>query len=268
MSKSLSKKAENLIVGLIIAVFVVPISLALATSSAPIDMFAAPREVAAPETQFKIDIAYSYVGPAPSNVVSHDEKATNSTMHLASQYPSVVRLNITRIPGVQIAACDAAVEVYGIKIAADTGPTEYYAYFMGTNYNPSFSQYAESTFVSHVNALVDHDLYHSIAGNFNLNWTYNTPFITNTIGSIMSYTDAPIRPSGLSVAGKPNDISITIYRIGYITTTNGSISIYEDPSNSTPKDMVQLSNYKDGFLYNDIVSPAQLPGEKLFHPID
>lgn len=190
------------------------------------------------------------------------------TMHLFTQYPSVVRLNITLTPEVQFPSSDAVVEVYGIKIAADTGPTEYYAYFMGTNYNPSFSQYTESTFALHVHALVDHNLYHSIAGNFNLNWTNNTPFITNTIGSIMSYTDAPIRPSGLSVAGKPNDISITVYRIGYITTTNGSVSIYEDLPNSTPKDVVQLSNYKNGFIYNDIVSPAQLPDEKLFHPID
>jgi hypothetical protein len=271
-NESLSANRGKIILGLIIALMLtVPISLALATTSVPspaqTDMFTAPHEVASPKTQFQVHIAYAYVGPAPSNVSTYFDQATNTTMRLVSQYPSSVRLNISCIPNAQIAGCDAVVEVYGIKIATDKGPAEYHAYFVGTNYNPSLSNASLSTLIQYVPDLYNVSLYSNLAGNFKFSWDSHTSFLTNTLGSITSYTAADSSALGLFSAGKPNAVSVTVYRIGYITITNGSVTVFEDPSNNTPTDMVQLSNYESGFLHNDLMPSAQLPQENLFQPI-
>jgi hypothetical protein len=65
---------------------------------------------------------------------------------------------------------------------------------------------------------------------------------------------------GLFSEGKPNAILVTVYR-------NGSVSVFEDPSNSAPKDMTQLGNYKSGFLHNDLMPSDKLPQENLFQPL-
>lgn len=274
--------------GLIIALMLtIPISLALATNSiqppariqppdqppSPIQppaqtgMPTAPQEVASPNTQFQIHVAYAYVGPAPSNISSYFDQARNTTMRLISQYPSSVQLNISCAPNAQIAGCDAVVEVYGIKIATDKGPTEYDAYFIGTNYDPSLSNASLSTLIQYVPNLYNASLYTSLAGNFKFNWDSHSSFLTDPLGSITLYTASDSSSLGLFSAGKPNAVSVTVYRIGYITITNGSVTIFEDPLNQTPTDMVQLGNYESGFLHNDLMPSAQLPQENLFKPV-
>ena len=171
---------------LIIALMItIPMSLALATTSiqppVPIqppgqpvptqpptqaDVLNVDKKVASPNTQFQIQVAYAYVGPAPSNVSSYFDQAKNTTMRLISQYPSSVLLNISYMPNTQIIGCDAVVEVYGIKIATDTGLSEYDAYFMGTNYNLSLSNASLSTLIQYVPNLYNASLYTNLAGNF------------------------------------------------------------------------------------------------------
>jgi hypothetical protein len=252
-------------------IFIVPIVIASVTTSVQLnadtnDMMSAPIGIASSNTQFQVQVAYAYVGPAPSNVSSYFDEARNTTMQLVSQYPSVVRLQIKNIPSPQIVGCDAIVEVYGIKINTDLGPSEYHAYFMGTNYNPSFSNDSQSKLIQYVPKLVNEDTYSTIVGNFRSNWTSSAPLLTNTIGSITSYTSFS-SALGLYAAGKPNAISVTVYRIGYITIANNSVSAFEDSSNSgVMQDMVQLSSYGNGSLYNSLVPTNQLPQTNLFHP--
>lgn len=262
-------------VTLIAIVLIVSFFSSLAASSMPVassvpdgtDMYhASLAKVAASGTQFNLDIGYAYVGPAPANTAYFDNKF-NDTMYLASQYPSLVRLNITRVPGDQIASCDAEVEVYGVKIAANTGATEYYAYGVGTNYNSSFSSSDKSTLCLNVNDLVNCNLYSSISGSFDFNWTANTSILSLTIGSIGWYTNNPNSGAGLSSAGIPKAISVTVYRIGYVTMSNGSVSIYKDSATNNVKASVQLDNYGDGFLHNKLVPAEKLPQTDLFEPI-
>lgn len=266
-----ANKEKALLVLTITLMLAVPMSLALAgpsiPSSAQTDMSTAPYEVASPNTQFQINIAYAYVGPAPSSVSTYFEEAINTTMRLKSQYPSSVRLNITCLPNTQIEGCDAVVEVYGIKIASDKGPAEYRAYFMGTNYDPSFSNASLSTLIQSVQDLYDPNYYSNLAGNFRFSCDNRTSFLTDTLGTITSYTSAGTSALGLFSAGRPNAVSVTVYRIGYLTITNGSVSVFEDPSTSAPKDTKQLVNYENGFLYNDLMPSDQLPQENLFQPI-
>jgi len=269
ISESLS--AKIVLCSIIALMLIVPISLALAKTSIPSSAqtdISSTHEVASSNTQFQVNIAYAYVGPAPYSVSTYFNQATNTTMRLASQYPSSVRLNVSCIPNAQIAGCDAVVEVYGIKIAADKGPAEYRAYFVGTNYNPTLSNASLSTLIEHVSDLYNASLYSNLAGNFKFNWDSHTSFLTNTLGSITSYTSADTSALGLFSEGKPNAISVTVYRIGYITITNGSVAVFEDTSTSAPKYMTQLGNYESGFLHNNLVPSAQLTTpENLFQPI-
>jgi hypothetical protein len=276
-----TKKRSLVVFGVILIAIalILSFSLALADSARSTDLSAQASGadiVAAPPaptvnaatsvTQFNLSAAYAYVGSAPSRVTSYLDSKSNSLMYLIDQYPSVVRLNITCLPGIQIPSCDAVIEVYGVKIATDTGLTEYYAFFVGTNYNSYFSQSDLKNLVPCVNDIVDRDVYSGITGSFQFNWTANTSILSHTIGSIMSYSINPSNYTGLWSAGKPNAISVSVYRIGYITMSNGSVSLFKD-STTNVIDSVQLSNYEDGFLYNKLMPSSELPQTNLFQPI-
>ena len=137
---------------------------------------------------------------------------------------------------------------------------------MGTNYNSSFSRSDKSALVAYVDNLVDHNLYKENSGIFEFNWTANTSILSSTTGSVGWYTSSHNRSAGLYSAGIPNAISVTVYRIGYLTMSNGSVSIFKDSATNNVKASAQLGNYGDGFLYNKLVPPAELPQTDLFYP--
>lgn len=245
---------------LVATALVVCISLVSATSSS-----APTISVAGPETQFRVDIAYAYVGEGPSN--ASYTAANGDLMSIVSQYPSAVELNITCLPGVQITSCDAEIEIYDVQIATNTGLIETNPYFIGTNYISSFSSSDLSTLFVHANDLINPENFStSLRGNFEFNMTANTSVLSVPIGSVGCYSTA-IAGSGLWSAGQPNAISVTIQRIGYVTISNGSVSLYKNPSNNTATATAQLSNYGNGFLYNSLVPADKLQQINLFHPI-
>lgn len=69
-------------------------------------------------------------------------------------------------------------------------------------------------------------------------------------------------------AGQPDAISITIYRLGYVTMTNGAISVYSDKAASNALTQIQLQTYSDGFLNNKVVATNKLSQIDLFHPVE
>jgi len=272
--KTKTRKCYLVFSVLIIAIIaIVSFSLALATPSSqsiiqnPVnaESSAVPINAASSATQFNVTVSYAYVGPAPTNTSCFDPQF-NATMYLVSQYPSIVLLNITRLSGVQIASCDAVVQVYGIKVATNTGKTESYAYYVGTNYNSSFSMSDESTLVPNVNNLINPNIYNYWAGTFDFNWTANTSILSQSFGSIETYTDSPTTLPGLCGAGIPGAISISICRIGYVTMCNGVVSCYKDTASSSAAISIQLSTHGDGFLYNKLVPPTELSQANLFSP--
>jgi len=220
--------------------------------------------VAGSETQFKFDVPYAYVGKC-TNYTSYTD-SNGYLMSRVSQYPSAVVFNITRLPGVKIASCDTVIEVYGVHIATDTGIAEHHAYIVGTNYSSSFSPSSElSSFLAHVDDLIDKTVYSDTKGDLYFNWTDNTSILTHTVGSVCCYSSLN-STLGLWSAGKPNAIVVTVDRIGYITMTNGSVSVYKDAATNNTATMVQLDNYEDGFLHNTLVPAAKLPQTTLFDP--
>lgn len=252
---------------LVVTTLIVTFSLASSTSSAQTANAAMNPvqsvNVARNETQFKFNIAYAYVGRGPTN--SSYMAANGALMSLESQYPSTVEFNITRLP-VQIASCDAEIEVYDVRIATSTGLIESDPYFIGTNYNASFSSAQLTILFTHAQDLItSQDFSTPLKGNFVFNMTENTSILSAPIGSAGCYSTNP-SALGLWSAGKPNAVSVTVQRIGYVTITNNTVSLYKDPSGSSPAATVQLSSYENGFLHNNLVPAAKLPKTNLFHP--
>jgi hypothetical protein len=237
--------------------------LIIVISSASASISLQTKNFAGPETQFAMDIAYSYVGPSPLNASYAADNGAR--MSPASLNPSTIVFNITRLPGVKIYSCDAIIEFYDVKITLNTGLTEKTCYFIGTNYKASFSNDELLTLFEHINDITD-SRYYAVIGDFEFNMTDNKSHISTPVGSYGCYSTGYSAP-GLWTAGKPNTISVTVQRIGYITMSEGVVSIYKDQPTSNAKAMVQLSTHQDGFLHNKIVPTAELPQTDLFHPI-
>lgn len=207
------------------------------------------------EPQFNVEIAYAFVGKGPSEVplslfgwdVDYPE----------SQYPSVVYFNVT--PSAAPVSCDALIEVFLIKIISDKGPTESYAYFEGTNYEPSFSDSALTSLTARIYDLIDPSTVNGVTGHFRFNWTDNTPIFGGQVGSFGVYSSNPTE-LGLWSVGKPNTISVTVRRIGCVIMNGGSISVR---ANAISANALQLPKFGDGFLYNKVVPADKLAQIKL-----
>jgi hypothetical protein len=151
-----------------------------------------PKKTAGPETQFDLDIVYSYVGPRTKDDAYTQENGVK--MNPASLNPSVVILNITRKAGTQIPSCDAVLELYEIQITTNTGLSEKACYFTGTNYKLSFSNDELSALFAKVRSLSSPEKrYYTTIGDFQFNMTENTPFVSTPIGSYGAYSSGPVQ---------------------------------------------------------------------------
>lgn len=245
------------------AILIVITIIFLISSSASALLSSQAKNIAGNETQFGLDIAYSYNGPGPLNASYIAENG--AIMSPASENPTSIILNVTRVPGIKISGCDALIELYDIRITSDTGLTERTCYFFGTNYKPAFSNNELRALFQKVNDIADFP-YYAIAGDFEFNMTDNKSHISTPVGSYGCYSTGYSTP-GLWTAGKPHNISVSVQRVGYITMSEGSVSIYKDQPTSNAKAMAQLDTHQDGFLYNKIVPTAKLPETDLFHPV-
>jgi hypothetical protein len=166
-------------------------------SKAPtaVDPGAPAIKPAGPESQFQVEIAYAYVGPLPPDKASYYSKIFNETMVHASKYPSAVFLSFTRVPSIQISSCDAVVQVYGVKIAADTGPTEYHAWSAGTNYT-AITQEDLNALIRYSDDLIDRNLYRSIGGTFHYMWAADQSILTECLRFSVVLCPKLIFPTG------------------------------------------------------------------------
>jgi len=264
MSKINKKVFSATVFAVITTVLIVSLFLALPASTQP------SIKQAVPESQFNIDIAYAYVGPVPTDKESYFSTKYNQTMIHDSKYPSAVFLNFTRVPGIQIGSCDAVIQVYGIKVTTDTGIAEYHAWSAGTGY-ATIADEDFSTLTTSASKLIDRNLYRSSGGTFSFNWTENKSILSKTIGSVGSYTGnhsyaTDLSTFDLSSKGIPNEVTVAVYRLGYVTMSKGEVTLYQDAIAEKPVAQVELSKYDTGFLYNRIVPSEQLGQIDLFHP--
>jgi hypothetical protein len=220
-------------------------------------------KVAGSETQFEVNLAYAYIGKWTGNTSNTDSQGHQTS--IVSLYPSAIVLNVTRLPGVKIMSCDAVLEVYNVEITADSGLFEKFAYVVGTNYSSSFTVTEAESLLSHMDQIVDKNIYRGgYEGTIKRNWTEGSSFLTNTFGSACIYSSHN-STIGLWKAGEPTTISVGINRIGYLTVSNDSVTVYKDTATKATI-VSQLSNHQEGFLYNAIMPVSKLNGANLFAP--
>jgi len=261
-SRAKTFKSRTSIISILLITALVIVSLGL--SSIGSLSAKAPPVIELEPQQFNLDAAYAYVGQGTQNDTFTDSRGI--LLSPISQYPSAVYFNITR-PTVENVACDAILEVYNVTIASDKGPSENFVFFAGTNYNPSFSDAEYNTLTEGIYDLFDLSTVDGVTGNFRFNWTADESVLSAKVGSYGTYTNYK-NDLGLWSAGKPNTISVTIHRIGYVTMTNGAISVQPDTESVNNKTQVQLQEYDDGFLKNEIVPTDQLAQKNRFQPLN
>jgi hypothetical protein len=223
-----------------------------------------PMQTAGPETRFKVEVAYAAVGDSPYGQNTTTKDMFGHTLVPATTHPSTVLLRFTRISSDKFSSCDAVDEVFGVKISADTGTSEYYCFSTGTNNNQVFQHSDLSVMSRYVNNLVDLNLYRSDSGDFHFNWTFGKSYLSMEMGSAGLF--AGQTGEGLANKGQPSSITVTAYRIGYVTMQNGSVSIYGDNSIDDVKTIVQLPKTGNVFLYDKLVSSDEVP-QTLYRPI-
>jgi hypothetical protein len=212
---------------------------------------------------FNVDVAYAFVGKGPYEAPhSHFDGILH---YPKSQYPSSVYFNVTHCSNTELRSCDAVIEVYLIQIISDKGSTERYVWFEGTNYNISFSDSDKDSLTTHIYDLVDLNTINGVRGHFRYNWTENVAVLGGTVGSFGSYSSCPSE-LGLWKAGKPNTISVIINGIGYVKSTNGSISVHSYTASKIAT--YQLKEHVEGFiLNNNMVDTDKLSQINLFQPL-
>ncbi|MEJ2272303.1 MAG: hypothetical protein P8X91_07470, partial [Candidatus Bathyarchaeota archaeon] len=224
----------------------------------------APQSTESNTQQFNLDVTYAYVGQGPQNSTCTDSKG--SLLSPMTQYPSAIYFNIT-LSIAENVAYDAILEVFNVKIKSDRGPTENFAFFTGTNYNPSFSATELYNLTDGIYDLINPNKVDDISGNFCFNWTDDGSILSTRVGSYGIFTNYK-NDLGLWNAGKPNTILVTHHRIGYVTMTNGTISVQPDVISSNNKPQIQLQKYDNGFLKNKIVPTDKLSQINRFQPLN
>lgn len=211
---------------------------------------------------FNLDVAYSFVGQGPN------ANCTSSNGHIMcpeSLYPSAVYFNISRTTNTDNISYDALIEVYSVKIAADKGPIENFIYFDGTNFSPSFTDAQKNTLTARIYELFDLNAIDGVSGNFCFNWTLEESLLSQKVGSYGVYNNYH-NGLGLWSSGQPNQIFVAVHRLGYVTMTNGIVSVATD-AGSTSITQVQLQNYGNSFMINKIVPANQLSQTNPFRPV-
>ena len=216
------------------------------------------------EQQFNLDASYAYVGKGNPNDTVIDSQG--NLLHPISQYPSAVYFNVTR-PTVENLECDAILEVFNITILSDKGPAEHFVFFTGTSYNPAFSDAELDVLTRRIYDLFDLDTVDGVSGMFYPNWTDDESFLSAKVGSYGTYTDYK-NDFGLWNEGKPDTISVTFHRIGYVTTTNGTFSVKPDVISVNYKNQVQLQEHNEGFFKNEILPMDELSENNRFQPFN
>lgn len=244
---------------LIVAIIIVPLCL-IAIYSITTQY---PQTIALKPQQFNLDASYAYVGPSITNANITDAEGNKLS---PSRYPSVVYFKITRANTEKV-ECDAIIEVFNVKIASDKGPAESFTYFAGTNYIPSFSNPELDNLTICIYDLIDLSTVDGVTGDFLFNWSNDESILSVKVGSVGTYTNY-MNGSGLWSAGKPNSVSVIFHRIGYVTITDGATSVQPDTTSVNNKTQVQLQEFKDGFLKNELVSTVELSEVNLFHPFN
>jgi hypothetical protein len=203
-------------------------------SSSPQPTETAPNSVS---NLFDAELTYVYVGPTNSTGEGMDYFGFGVPMYPSNYYPVTVVLELTFLGNPENEPFDARFEGYLVKLSADTGATASYLGWLGTNFDPSFSNLPPFP-------RSPSDPPQSVYFRFNLTLSESQKLQISDAGS---YGSSP-GSLGLWSNGAPNTITVTVQRAGWVTVCGKSTSTLTDPASDIIL-QVQLEKSGDGFLF-------------------
>jgi len=104
-----------------------------------------------------------------------------------------------------------------------------------------------------------------IASGFDLmNLGMDGGFFASTNVGLETFT-IDYRTTDYPILNEP--ISVSLIRLGWITTQGGKSEIHLSSQDQETVKFLELTKYKEGFLYNNLLNQETLPTVDLFHPL-
>lgn len=161
-------------------------------------------------------------------------------------YPVEMVLNLTYRGNPENEPYDIKIEGYQINFEADTGATENYIGYFGTNLNQTFEPASQTP--TNLPFIISQL---GLSGfSLRLNLTSNESILGK---QVFSRSDSGKSRLGVWSNGAPNAIIVTLQRVGCIVFNEGSASFFENQAKDVILQQVQLERGEDGFFYNRIL---------------
>jgi len=235
-------------------------------------MSATAKAETSSEPWFSINVPYSYwmtkngsldyTHLHPQLDFDFDETRTVSEQHM-------IVLNLTLNVDTKNEPVDGRVEYYQIDVNSDKELIETMHWSVGTNGNRSFSvEGLLSEFRFMRNDWFDTNTFNVNFGGGGLvtqNWTAGFSRLWPEAGAGSGTLGSSGTSRVVSALREAETLSITIYRIGWVTFTGNSTVV--TLANNEIVDQIQLEKFGDGWLYNNLVPEDELSTIDLLDPI-
>jgi hypothetical protein len=236
-------------------------------------MSATAKAEASSEPWFSINMPYSYWMTKDGSIdyTALDPRLDfgfdyNETNSVSEQH--MIVLNLTLNVDTKNEPVDGLVEYYQIDVSSDKELIETMHWFVGTNGNSSFSfDGLLDTFHFMRDDWFDTDIFTFGGGGglIKYNWAAGLSKLWPEAGSGTGTLGSSGTARVVSALREAETLSITIYRIGWVTFTGNSTVV--TLANNELVDQIQLEKFGDGWLYNNLVPEDELSTIDLLDPI-
>jgi hypothetical protein len=226
------------------------------------------------ESWFSITVPYSYwmtKNGTLEDVFSGFHEDLDETRMVSHQ--ELLAFNITLNVDTTNELSDARIEYYQIDLTSDTGLIQTMHLSVGTNTKPSITR-EDIPFGIETFHFMRDDWFDTLpftpygggGGILRLNWTAGVSMLWPMGGSGSGTLDSNDKPGLVSGLRAAETLSITVYRIGWVTFSGNSTTV--TLTNKDIVDQIQLEKYgEESWLYNTLVPEDELAEIDLLHPV-
>ena len=204
-------------------------------------------EANAPEPLFSVDVAYAYIERQNTSTVPSPDNINETITRDIPVVCYTIGLNFTRLSE-EVDICDAKVEVYRIEVYSNERFIGNLLKYEGLIHNQSIIGQPLRFFPDFDSNPFYEDSISGGGGGATTRWPIGESRVTFSGGGGTTWA---------RTFGEPETIFITVTRLGWVMLTGNSTEavVLSEPEVVAE---VQLEKYRDGFLYNNLISEDQL----------
>jgi hypothetical protein len=223
-----------------IAVFAVCIVVAFASAVLVVYNPLTPTQDSASTKVFDVNLIYAFTGLTNDTGEGHDHFGWGIETYPSSYYPVTAVLNLTYLGNTQNQPYDIVCEGYYVNYTADTGASVSSIGWLGTNFNASIQDPSMFSMIETPWGRMS-----SMYFKFHMNVSDTYPFRVTDGGKFSSVNGT----EGLWSKGVPNTITVTVQRIGWLTSEGNQTSSVVNPDADQIIQQFQLQRVGDDFSY-------------------